>query len=412
MKCLNCGTSVRPTANFCPTCGAAVTGSIIQHIALQPGQAMKQGAYHIVGPLSKGGMGALYLAEDTQAFNRLCVIKEMLDYFDPSDPQEVKKARKLFEDEARTLSTLSHPGIPKIYTYFSENNRNYIVMEYVEGDNLESGLTHEDENGNWIAGKPQLLPEVLRWTVQVCRILEYLGTCTPPVVHHDIKPANLISDKNSGEVRLVDFGTAKARLTLQPGGTVGLHKSSIYGTAGYAAPEQYGGGSEPRSDVYALAATAYHLLTDDGPYDHPFKFPKLGILPPGVRGILSQALDQDVNRRPIAFQMRQELEKVLKPIPHARLDDLDTNLDQLVKKELPAFIKRGRTRAKLTITNRGQGHFSGKVEVSKLAPWFSVPNRWIDCPPGQTVTVDIHIAPQTYSPWKDFSFKPITIKPR
>jgi len=211
---------------------------------------MKGGAYRIVRSLGKGGMGALYLAEDVGALNRLCVIKEMLDYFDPNNPQEVARARQRFEDEARVPAALKHPGIPDIYTLFSEQGRNYIVMQFVDGDNLEQRLAREG---------PQKPEDVARWGVQVCKVLEYLARVKPnPVVHHDIKPANLILDKNSGEIRLVNFGTAKARLTLQPGGRVGLQKSSIYGTVGYAPPEQYQARSEPRSDVYALAATMYH----------------------------------------------------------------------------------------------------------------------------------------------------------
>ncbi|MFB0537110.1 MAG: protein kinase, partial [Anaerolineae bacterium] len=311
MQCPNCGQVNRQGAKFCARCRAPLSGG---YVPLQTGQTMRGGAYRIIRPLTKGGMGAIYLATDTQAFNRPCVIKEMLDYFDLSDPQEVAKARQRFEDEARTLAALSHPGIPKIYTYFSENNRNYIVMEYVEGEDLEQGLTREDEQGNLVRGGPQPLEEVLRYAIQVCKVLEYLGRVKPqPVVHHDIKPANLILDRNSGEVRLVDFGTARARLMLQPGGQVGLQKSSIYGTVGYAPPEQYQAQSEPRSDVYALAATMYHLLTDDDPQTHPFQFLQLSKLPKEVWAALDKASQQDVHQRCTAAQFRQALERILAP---------------------------------------------------------------------------------------------------
>ena len=272
IRCPKCQFDNRAGAVFCSRCGTPLGSAPPGWVALQPGQTMKGGTYRIVQPLDKGGMGALYLAEDVGAFNRLCVIKEMLDYFDdPYNLQEIAKARQRFEDEARVLATLKHSGIPDIYTFFSEQGRNYIVMQFVEGENLEQRLTREG---------PQKREDVARWGVQVCKVLEYLAWMQPnPVVHHDIKPANLILDKNSGEVRLVDFGTAKARLTLQPGGKVGLQKSSIYGTVGYAPPEQYLGRSEPRSDVYALAATMYHLLTGDDPRDHPFNFPQLAGLP-------------------------------------------------------------------------------------------------------------------------------------
>jgi len=307
IRCPNCQFDNRDRATFCGQCGKRLQGSTPSGwAALQPGQTMKGGAYRIVRPLDRGGMGALYLAEDVGAFNRPCVIKEMLDYFDPSNPQQAAKARKRFEDEARVLATLQHSGIPDIYAFFSEQGRNYIVMQFVDGENLKQRLTREGT---------QQLADVARWGVQVCKVLDYLARVQPnPVVHHDIKPANLILDKNSGEVRLVDFGTAKARLTLQPGGKVGLQKSSIYGTAGYAPPEQYHARSEPRSDVYALAATMYRLLTGDDPGDHPFNFPQLARLPAGLRKVLNRALKKDVRQRFTAAQMRQGLEAILAPV--------------------------------------------------------------------------------------------------
>jgi serine/threonine-protein kinase len=154
-------------------------------------------------------MGALYLAADTGAFERRCVVKELLDYYDPSDPDEARQAQARFEREARLLAELSHPGIPRIYSYFSEAGRHYIVMEYIEGENLERALTHVDADGRTVAARPLAPEEVVRHAVRICRVLEYLAERPTPVIHHDIKPANLIVDRTSGEVRLVDFGTAQ-----------------------------------------------------------------------------------------------------------------------------------------------------------------------------------------------------------
>ncbi len=254
----------------------------------------------------------MYLAHDTQAFDRLCVIKELLDYFDATDAAEVRKAEKRFEEEARILAALSHPGIPRIYTYFSENGRHYIVMEYIEGETLERGITHQDEKGDAIPARPLPTEEIVYQAIEVCKVLEYLAGLPRPVIHHDVKPANLILDRNSGEVRLVDFGTAKARYSLPGSGGMGLRKSSVYGTEGYAPPEQYRGRSEPRSDVYALAATVYHLLTDDDPRDHPFRFPRLDTLPSELAAVLRSALHVEVGRRSTARKMRLALEAWLK----------------------------------------------------------------------------------------------------
>jgi hypothetical protein len=248
------------------------------------------------------------------------VIKEMLDYFDVNDPAEVMKAKQRFQDEAATLTILAHPGIPKIYDFFSDGEHNYIVMEYVEGQDLRRGITHIDEHsGKAVPGQPYPPEDIVRYGIQVCKVLEYLAQIKPnPVVHHDIKPANLVLDKNAGEVRLVDFGTARARLLAQAGGRMGVQKTSIYGTAGYAAPEQYQGQSSPQSDVYALAATMYHLLTDDDPGDHPFQFPQTAQFDPSLDRALRQALEQNPQGRSSAAQLRQDLEKRLRRGPGTR----------------------------------------------------------------------------------------------
>lgn len=255
-------------------------------------------------------MGALYLATEIIAGQaRKVVIKEMLDYYETSDPQGRVKAQHRFEQEAVTLANLNIPGIPQIFDYFSENGRNFIIMQFIEGQNLESGLTHLDENLNRIAGRAYPQEQVRRWGVRLCKILESLAL--HKVAHLDIKPANLILDR-LGEVWLVDFGTAKAPRSPQPvGGSAnpaGQKRSSVYGTMGYAPPEQSAGNPEERSDVYALAATLYHLATDDDPGDHPGQFPKLNQLPADFSGALSKAMATNVIKRISARELGVLLE--------------------------------------------------------------------------------------------------------
>ncbi|MGD8474071.1 MAG: serine/threonine-protein kinase [Anaerolineae bacterium] len=268
---------------------------------------MRGGAYRIVGAIGRGGMGAVYLAADTGAFDRKCVVKELLDYYDPTDPDEARQAQERFETEARLLAELSHPGIPRIYSYFSEAGRHYIVMEYIEGETLERAVDHVDSLGHPSPARPLPAEEVVRHAVRVCRVLEYLGDQPTAVVHQDIKPANLIVDRNSGEVRLVDFGTARTRTRWATQVRLRQGASSLFGTEGYAAPEQYQGLSEPRSDVYALASTTYHLLTGDDPADHPFQFPDLATLPSALADALSRALRLEVQRRSRAAEFRHAL---------------------------------------------------------------------------------------------------------
>jgi serine/threonine protein kinase len=299
----DCGSLNRPQARFCARCGQPLADRGAP--ARRAGDLMRGGTYRILEVMGKGGMGALYLAADTGAFDRRCVVKELLAYYDPTDPEAARQAQARFETEARLLAELSHPGIPRIYSYFSEAGRHYIVMEYIEGETLEGAVTHVDALGREVAARPLSAEEVVRHAIRVCRVLEYLADQPTPVVHHDIKPANLIVDRTSGEVRLVDFGTARARWAAEA--------SSLFGTPGYAAPEQYQGHSDPRSDVYALAATVYHLLTDDDPGDHPFRFPQLEALPVPLAEALSRGLRLDVERRCGALEFRQALETWLVP---------------------------------------------------------------------------------------------------
>jgi serine/threonine protein kinase len=267
--CPQCGHDVRNAARFCPRCGRLLKDQ------LEPGSQLGDGHYRIVRSISKGGMGAVYLAQDSGAFDRLCIVKQMLEYYDPSNPDDRQKAQQRFEDEGRTLAGLSHPGIPRIYSFLQEAGRYYIVMEYVQGDNLATFTTREGDRGPIAPARRLPREEMVRYTIQVCQILEYLHNPARPVVHQDIKPANIILEPWMGEVRLVDFGTARQRDHASSGEPGTDERSSIYGTAGYAPPEQYRGQPVSRSDVFALAATTYHVLTDDDHRTIPLPGPGL-----------------------------------------------------------------------------------------------------------------------------------------
>lgn len=305
IPCPNCGRLNRPGARYCASCQSPLGGA--RAAPLRPGQLLKGGAYRVVRPLGKGGMGAVWLVAQTEAFDRLAVLKEVIEYFDPLNAEERQQALARFEAEARILGDLKHPGIPDLYAYFSEGGHNYLVMEYIEGPDLRYSLTYvEGDTGQVVSGSPLPAEQVLPYTIEVCQVLEYLAGRQPPVVHNDIKPANILIDQHSGRAVLVDFGTAKTRYL----GTAS-RPGSAYGTVGYAAPELYQGRSEPRSDVYSLAATAYHLLTDDDPGDHPGRFPQLEALPPALADILRAALAEKVEERLTATRFRQQLEGYL-----------------------------------------------------------------------------------------------------
>jgi WD40 repeat protein len=199
--------------------------------------------YRIVKLIGQGGFGAVYRAWDT-AIHQPCAVKENLD----TSPE----AQRQFQREASILAGLRHPNLPRVTDHFFISDQGqYLVMDFVEGEDLQAML---DQHGS--------LPEsqVLTWIGQVCDALVYLHSQPSPIIHRDIKPAN-IKICPGAQVMLVDFGIAKI---YDP------HLSTTVGakavTPGYSPPEQYGGGAtDARSDIYALGATLYHLLTGQAP---------------------------------------------------------------------------------------------------------------------------------------------------
>ena len=250
---------------------------------LSAGQ-MLDGRYRVHKVLGQGGMGRVYLANDTRLANRPVAAKEMII----GDGIAEKKAIEDFAREARVLAALSHPGIPNVIDYFAENNRHYLVMEFVAGGDLQGMLDKLGPKGK--------LPEarVLRWARQMLDVLSFLHGQAPPIIYRDLKPGNIMIDKD-GRAMLIDFGIARF---LPPGG-----RGTQIGSVGYAPPEQYMGKVEPRSDLYSLAATIHHLLTGRDPQlEPPFSFPPLRDLSPEVSiktaEVVMRALDKDVEKRP------------------------------------------------------------------------------------------------------------------
>ena len=239
---------------------------------LEPGTVL-QGRYAIERLLGGGGMGMVYLARDQRLANRPCAIKEMVDHF--IDQAQRIEANEYFAREADTLAQLKHQAIPAITDRFELANRHYLVMEYVEGRNLEEEL----------AARGEPLPEglVIDIARQLCDVLVYLHGLVPPIIYRDMKPSNVMLNPN-GRVVLVDFGIARLFKAAR--------KGTMIGTLGFAPPEQYQGLVDPRSDIYSLGATLHYVLTGRDPEKFPpFSFPPIRELRPAVSSNLAGAID-------------------------------------------------------------------------------------------------------------------------
>jgi serine/threonine protein kinase len=256
--------------------------------------------------LAQGGQSAVYLVLDTLNGNTQRAIKEMSEAH--LGPLERDKAVNDFLREADMLRSLDHPALAKVFDRFVDNHKHYLVMEYVRGHNLEDELIDTGQALPW--------ERVLSWGIALCDVVAYLHSRTPPIIYRDLKPANVMLQPD-GNIKLIDFGIAR---WLHPMRT---HDTSKLGTDGYAPLEQYNARSEPRSDLYALGASLYHLLTGRVPEAAPMR----GIggsltpvrmvnpqVPESFERVILRALSlQADDRFPDARQMRAALEMVMSP---------------------------------------------------------------------------------------------------
>jgi serine/threonine-protein kinase len=242
--------------------------------------------YRLTNIVGQGGMGNVYRAEDLRLPGRLCAIKEVRP--DPLATAEGRdQAREQFLKEASILAQLDHPNLPKVSDYFSEGGNEYLVMDYVPGDDLYQVLKASRENED-----PLEEQTVLSWADQIIDALAYLHIQDPPVLHRDIKPSNIKLTPDH-RIKLVDFGLVKL---LAPDEARTITVLQGKGTALYTPLEQYGGeGShtDARTDIYALGATLYHLLTDFPPPDAKARFLNPSNLRPPNE--VNQSISRDVS---------------------------------------------------------------------------------------------------------------------
>ncbi len=238
--------------------------------------------YKVASVVGRGGLGTVYYVTDVLfGRNNAYALKELID--------QSRSARRQFEQESQWLQALDHNHIPKVREYFEWQQRLYLVMDFVDGENLEQKLTRA-------GGMPLSEQQVVAWILPICDALGYLHSRMPPILHRDVKPANIIVTPSNHPV-LVDLGIAKEHL---PGANQTATFVRKAGTEGYAPPEQYStaGKTGPWSDVYALGATMFQLLTGRMPptavervaLDAPLAHPR------EVNVLISEPIDSAIYR--------------------------------------------------------------------------------------------------------------------
>jgi serine/threonine protein kinase len=293
--------------------------------------ALLQNRYQIQRRLGQGGMGAVYEAIDNRLSCKVA-LKEAL--------VQEEELRQAFEKEARLLANLNHPSLPRVIDYFNEDSKQYLVMDYVQGDDLYTLLK--------LRGCPFPVNDILRWADDLLDALNYLHSKEPPILHRDIKPANLKIDAK-GRAVLLDFGLAKGHAGLM---TLQAENRSILGySRNYSSPEQIQDtGTTALSDIYSLSATLYHLLTNQRPPDAGERVnafltdandPLIDLkqinseIPDSFAVTLMRALSLKPNSRPQnASEMKSALHTNNSQIIYSELLDEEEKLTNIKEKEI------------------------------------------------------------------------------
>ncbi|MEO6890543.1 MAG: protein kinase [Ktedonobacteraceae bacterium] len=282
---------------FCPACGGAnEAGSThcfaCQHL-LPPESSshagtLLQGRYELGTCLGSGGYSLVYRARDRHVGDRVVAIKQIS--LPGLSATAAVDATETFHREVRILSNLNHPQVPHLYDHFGDRDHWYLVLEYIEGQTLETYLATRTRQG-----RPLSWQESIALMLQLCPVLEYLHSRQPPVIFRDLKPGNIMRTPR-GTLCLIDFGIARH---YQPGLA---RDTQRLGSPGYAAPEQYGQAqTTPQTDLYSLGALLHFLLSGQDPSERG------GTLPP-----------LHLNAQAESAALERLVERLLSPNPSAR----------------------------------------------------------------------------------------------
>jgi serine/threonine protein kinase len=303
---------------------------------LQPGTIL-QGKYRVLQIAGGGGMALVYKIEEIHPPRQIWALKELRAA--SSTPEERTEIQRQFCQEAEMLARLDHRNLPKVVDYFDESNRSCLVMEFIEGESLEKHLE--------AAGRG--LPErsVLHYMIQVCQVLGYLHQQNPPIIFRDLKPSNIMLS-NAGVIKLIDFGIARTYKMGKKKDTVAM------GSENYAPPEQWGKRqTDARSDIYALGATTYHLLTGKlpPPCFMPGELPTPCSLNPAVSSNTEQVILMAMAK---AQRDRHQTAGEIETALSSCLTDLE-----VPRPVIPGPVTTGRSCPFCSRSNRLEAHFCG-----------------------------------------------------
>jgi len=300
---------------------------------IEPGVILRE-RYKIRRIIGQGGMGSIYLAEDLRLEGRRCALKEVVHENSLSD-DTLHQAQDQFLREAQILARLDHPNLPKVSDFFSEENREFLVMDFVPGKDLRTIMLEARSKKTFLAER-----EVLNWSAQLADALNYMHRQDPPILHRDIKPSNLKLTP-SGLIKLVDFGLVKLLASEEM--TITILQGR--GTALYTPLEQYGGDTvdtDVRSAIYAFGATLYHLLTNTSPVEARERFlhPESLVPPRQINAGISVRTERTIlwalslhpDERPQSIeQFRQGLVGDMNPVTQPRRPLPRQNIADLVR---------------------------------------------------------------------------------
>lgn len=298
-----------------------------------PSGTLINNRYLIQRVLGQGGFGRTYLVLDEQRFDEKCVLQEFIF----SDSDKIRKAQKLFEREAKTLYLLDHPQLPKFLAWFQDNERFFLVLEYIDGKTYDELLTERlQQNQVFSEG------EVIQWLQDLLSALEYIHEHN--IIHRDISTDNVMLTIDSSKPMLIDFGAVKYEMaklqTMLSNRSGNSDETTIAGKQGYSPPEQLRTGEcFPNSDLYALAVTTLILLTGKHPQElfdnYSLKWKWRSYI--SVNELLAQTLDKMLEQEP---QKRyQSASEVLEALQELKLSQLSTEMGTPPASPTPISVK-------------------------------------------------------------------------